>query len=37
MDPETQRFFRGLFIGLVTGVLAWALLLYMVASIVDRV
>jgi len=36
MDPDTERFFRGLFIGLVTGVLAWVGILALIASLVQR-
>jgi hypothetical protein len=36
MDPETERFCRGLFFGLVTGVLAWVGILYLIASLVQR-
>jgi hypothetical protein len=37
MDPDTYRFFRGATIGLVSGVIAWALLIYMVAMLAERV
>jgi hypothetical protein len=37
MDRETERFVCGAFCGLIAGVISWALLLWMVASIVGRV
>ena len=37
MDEETRKFCYGLFFGCIAGVIAWAALLFMVASIVDRV
>ena len=37
MDPETERFFRGAMVGLIAGVIGWALLLYMVLALVERV
>lgn len=37
MDPETERFICGAFCGLIAGVIAWAFLLWMIASIVERV
>ena len=37
MDPETERFICGAFCGLIAGVIAWAMLLWMIASIVGRV
>ena len=37
MDPETERFFRGSILGVIAGVTGWALLMYMIAMLVDRV
>ncbi len=37
MDNETYRFFRGATIGLISGVIAWALLIFMVAMLAERV
>ena len=37
MDPETYRFFRGAMFGNNAGVIAWALLLFMVAQLVERI
>lgn len=37
MDPETERFIRGATVGLIAGVIAWALLLFMVLQLVDRI
>ena len=37
MDDDTRRFVTGMFFGCIAGVIAWAALLYMVASIVDRI
>jgi hypothetical protein len=37
MDRETERFICGAFCGLIAGVIAWALLIYMVAKLVGRV
>jgi hypothetical protein len=37
MDPETNRFVCGAFCGLIAGVIAWALLIFMVAMLAERV
>jgi hypothetical protein len=37
MDKDTERFVCGAFCGLIAGVIGWALLLYMVAMLVERV
>ncbi len=37
MDRETNRFVCGAFCGLIAGVIGWALLLYMVAVLANRV
>ena len=37
MDPETRKFFVGVFFGSIASIVAWAALLFMVALIVDRV
>ena len=37
MDQETERFVCGAFCGLIGGVIAWALFLWMLANIMDRI
>ncbi len=37
MDQDTQRFFKGVMLGTIGGVIGWALLIWMNANIVGRV
>jgi hypothetical protein len=37
MDDETSRFVCGAFCGLIAGVIGWALLLFMVLQLAERV
>jgi hypothetical protein len=37
MDPETSRFVSGAFAGLIAGVIAWSLLLFMILALSERV
>jgi hypothetical protein len=37
MDKETERFVCGALCGLIAGVIAWAMLIFMVAMLAERI